>query len=711
MNQELSAWTLSERPGGIAVLTLDLPGASQNILNEQVAEAFALQLRQLQARSDLTGLVLTSGKPESFIAGADIRMLEACDSARQAQRLAERGQALYAGLEALPFPVVAAIHGPCLGGGLELALACHGRICTDAEVTTLGLPEVQLGLLPGTGGTQRLPRLIGLAAALEIILSGRKLRSRQALKLGLVDEVVPQSILLESAIARLAEGRATRRRGLLRWLGDSLPWGRTLLFTLAARRVRRRTHGHYPAPAAIIEAMRTGLDRGMAHGLGVEAVRFGELVMTFQSRALRGLFLAASDLKKQAGDAGPLPVKRVGILGGGLMGGAIAFVTATRAGLPVRIKEIRQEGIAHACRVAYELLNKQVNRHRLTPVARDRQLLRITGSLDYSGMQQVDLVVEAVFEDLPLKQQMVQEVEAHCPQRTIFASNTSSLPIGRIAEAASRPEQLLGLHYFSPVERMPLVEVIPHAGTSEQTLATAVAFARSQGKTPIVVRDRPGFYVNRILAPYLNEAVRILLEGEPVPHIDAALVAFGFPVGPLTLLDEVGLDVAARIAPLLEQQLGERFRAPEAFARLLDDQRQGRKCGRGFYRYPGAGKGTAGKKEDRALYRRLGLAPKVRQAQEAIALRCLLPMLNEAACCFDEAVIANARDGDIGAVFGIGFPPFMGGPYRHMDQLGAAQLVTLMEQYANRYGERFKPCQPLRQMAALGQGFYSAAAP
>jgi len=704
MIQASPNWTLSEHSGGVAVLTLDLPGASQNVLGEQIAEEFAALLQQLKVCSDLSGLVLTSGKSDSFIAGADIRMLNGCDSARQAQQLAERAQALYGELEALPFPVVAAIHGACLGGGLELALACRARICSDAEVTRLALPEVQLGLLPGAGGTQRLPRLIGLAAALEMALSGRKLRPRQALRLGLVDEVVPQSILLETAIGALAGKRSGRRPRLPQRLRDRLPWGRALLFALAARQVQRRSGGHYPAPERIIEAMRTGLEQGMAQGLKVEAERFGELVMTSESRALRELFLASTELKKAAGGGEPLPVRRVGILGGGLMGGGIAYVSAIRAGVPVRIKEVRQEGIAHACRQAYTLLDPQVKRGRLTPMARDRQLLRITGCLDHSGMQQADLVIEAVFEELALKQQMVREVETHCPERTIFASNTSSLPIGGIAEAASRPEQVVGLHYFSPVERMPLVEVVPHEGTSTQTLATVVAFAGRQGKTPIVVRDRPGFYVNRILAPYLNEAVRILLEGEPVTHIDKALVAFGFPVGPLTLLDEVGLDVAARIAPVLEQQLGERFEAPDALVRLLDAQRLGRKGGRGFYRYQRAG----GKKVDRTLYRQLGISPRVRQELEAIAMRCLLPMLAEAARCIDEGVIRCASDGDVGAVFGIGFPPFLGGPYRYMDQLGAAQLVGQMEQYANRYGKRFTPCDPLYRMAAEGSRFYQA---
>ncbi|MGL5729119.1 MAG: 3-hydroxyacyl-CoA dehydrogenase NAD-binding domain-containing protein, partial [Plesiomonas sp.] len=336
----------------------------------------------------------------------------------------------------------------------------------------------------------------------------------------------------------------------------------------------------------IIDVVRIGQSEGFDAGLDAEARHFGELVMTPESAALRSIFFATTEMKKESGaNAKARPLQQIGILGGGLMGGGIAFVTATKAGLPVRIKDVAETGINHALRYSFDLLNKRVKKRILLRSQMQKQMLMLSGGLDYTAYQHRDLVVEAVFEDLNLKQKMVQDIELHGKPETIFASNTSSLPIHQIAAHAQRPENVIGLHYFSPVDKMPLVEVIPHAGTSAETIATTVAFAKMQGKTPIVVADKAGFYVNRILAPYMNEAARCLLAGEAIEHIDAALLDFGFPVGPITLLDEVGIDVGAKIAPSLERELGERFAAPEAFAALLGDDRKGRKNGCGFYLY------------------------------------------------------------------------------------------------------------------------------
>ncbi|MFU9136764.1 fatty acid oxidation complex subunit alpha FadJ [Erwinia tasmaniensis] len=703
-----TAFSLLMRPDNVAVITLDVPGEKVNTLRAE----FASQIREVIARArenpQLAGLVLISGKPDSFIAGADIAMIAGCQTAGEAETLAREGQKVMAEIAALPVPVVAAIHGACLGGGLELALACNQRVCTLDDKTRLGLPEVQLGLLPGSGGTQRLPQLVGASAALDLILSGRTLRARQALKMGLVDEAVPQSVLLDTAVNRVLQGRTLKKAQPLRQRLLNAPAGRALLFAFARRQTRAKTRGNYPATDKILSVVRTGLQHGSGSGYDAEAKAFGQLAMTPESAALRSIFFATSEMKKEPGaDAQPHPIRSVGVLGGGLMGGGIACVVASRGSLPVRIKDINGAGINHAMKYSWDRLTKQVNQRRISPAERQQQMARITGSTDFSGFSRRDVVLEAVFEALPLKQQMVAEVEAHCGPKTIFASNTSSIPIGDIAAGAQRPENVVGLHFFSPVDKMPLVEVIPHAGTHAETVATTVALAKKLGKTPIVVADRAGFYVNRILAPYINEALHCLLSGEPIEAIDNALVQFGFPVGPIQLLDEVGIDIGTHILPILTQAWGERFSAPAAVAAILNDDRKGRKNGRGFYLYDGR-RLSRKKRADPNIYRLLNLTPRTHLSGENIAQRCVMMMLNEAARTLDEQVILSPRDGDIGAIFGVGFPPFLGGPFRYMDRLGAEEVVRTLERLTHDQGERFTPCQRLREMALTRSKFWPA---
>ena len=706
-----SAFTLDIRPDNVAVITIDSPGEKMNTLKAEFGQQVRAIVRQIRDNKTLRGVVLISAKPDNFIAGADINMIARCATAQEAEALARQGQQIMAEIHGLAIPVIAAIHGACLGGGLELALACHGRVCSDDEKTRLGLPEVQLGLLPGSGGTQRLPRLIGVSGALEMILTGKQLRARQALKSGLVDEVVPQSILLQTAVELALKGRPASRSMPIRERVLAGPLGRNLLFRLVGKKTRQKTQGNYPAAERILQVIENGLAHGCSSGYAEEARAFGELAMTSQSQALRSIFFASTDLKKDRGaDAQAGPLNRIGILGGGLMGGGIAYVTACKGGLPVRIKDIQARGINHALKYSWDLLDKQVRRRYLRASERDRQLALISGTTDYQGFAHRDVVIEAVFEDLALKQRMVAEIEAHCSPQTIFASNTSSLPIGDIAAQASRPGQVIGLHFFSPVEKMPLVEVIPHQHTDPQTIATVVKLAKMQGKTPIVVADKAGFYVNRILAPYINEAMRLLVEGEPLDHIDKSLVKFGFPVGPIQLLDEVGIDTGTKILPVLEAAWGERFSPPaNIIDAILNDDRKGRKNSRGFYLYETKGR-TSKKRPDAAVYSLLGVsAPQARLSGQQIAERCVMMMLNEAARCFDEQVIRGARDGDIGAVFGIGFPPFLGGPFRYMDQLGAGEVVAILQRLAAQYGPRFTPCENLLRMAGQGATFWPTA--
>ncbi|MFC4656407.1 fatty acid oxidation complex subunit alpha FadJ [Rheinheimera marina] len=705
-----STFSLSVRPDGVGVITMDVQGESMNVLKAAFADEIKQLLSDIKGNKDIKGLVIISGKADSFIAGADISMLDGCSTAQQAEEIGRMGQQVFNQLEALPVPLVAAIHGPCLGGGLELAMACHKRVATTDNKTVLGLPEVQLGLLPGSGGTQRLPRLVGIQKALDMILTGKQLRAAQAKKAGLVDAVVPKSILLDAAVKLALEGKAKAREVKLNLVGKVLektPFGRSILFSQAKKQTLAKTHGNYPAPLKILDAIEAGISGGINKGLDVEAKAFGELCMTAESKALRSIFFATTAMKKEtgAGDVQPRKVQKAAILGGGLMGGGIANVTATKAGIPVRIKDINQTGIGNALKYSYSLLEKKFRRRFISKTELQKQMSLLTGTTDYSGFHDVDLVVEAVFEDLNLKRQMVKDIEQHCSEHTVFASNTSSLPIGQIAAEAARPENVIGLHYFSPVDKMPLVEVIAHDKTSPETIATTVAFARKQGKTPIVVKDGAGFYVNRILALYMNEAANILLEGEPVEQLDKALVKFGFPVGPITLLDEVGIDVGAKISPILAKELGERFVAPAAFDKLMADGRKGRKSEKGFYLY--GSKAKKGKKQvDPSVYLLLGLNPQERLSLDQIALRCTVQMLNEAVRCLEEGIISSARDGDVGAIFGIGFPPFHGGPFRYIDQMGAATLVAHLRSFEQKHGSRFAPCQLLLDKAERAETFY-----
>jgi 3-hydroxyacyl-CoA dehydrogenase/enoyl-CoA hydratase/3-hydroxybutyryl-CoA epimerase len=721
----VSAFTLKRQDNGIAYLVIDVVGENVNTLKSEFTEQIQAVLAEVKADSSITGIVLCSGKVGTFVAGADINMLDACQSRDEVVALSRQGQRIFSQLEQLSIPIVAAIDGACLGGGLELAMSCTARVCSDSGKTALGLPEVQLGLLPGSGGTQRLPKLVGLQKALDMMLTGKQLRAKQALKAGLVDDVVPNSVLLNVAeqmaitISQRGKKAHVRKQSGVDKLLENNSVGRNIVYQQAQKSVLAKTQGNYPAPVKIIDCVRTGIEFSSENGYQLEAEHFADLVMSDESAQLRQLFFATTEMKKEQGVADVMPAKitKAGVLGGGLMGGGIAFVTATKANVPVRVKDINHKGIGQALNYSYQLLNKKVKRRFMLNSEMQKQLSMITGSIEYTGFKPLDIVVEAVFEDLSLKQNMVAEVEKNCHEQTIFASNTSSLPIGKIAEQAKRPENVIGLHYFSPVDKMPLAEIIPHEKTSDKTISTTVAFAKKQGKTPIVVRDKAGFYVNRILAPYMNEAAILLLDGEPIDKIDKALVAFGFPVGPMQLLDEVGIDVGAKIGPILQADLGERFAAPPAFDKLIADGRLGKKVNKGFYQYQKnnlvktlanriKGIKPGQKQVDESIYSLLSINPSGSLTAAEISKRCTYMMLNEAARCIEEGIVRNARDGDIGAIFGIGFPPFLGGPLRYIDKLGAKSVVAQLSQWAEKHGDRYEPCQALKAMAENDQVYY-----
>jgi len=574
-----------------------------------------------------------------------------------------------------------------------------------------------LGVIPGMGGTQRLPRLIGLQAALDMILTGKNIRAKKALQLGLVDEMVHPAILRDVAIARALElANGTRRparrghgAGATGVLLDTNFAGRSVVFRKARESVMARTHGHFPAPLAALQVVHTGFERGMAEGLREESRRFGELAMTDVSRQLIFLFFATTALKKDPGvDApapAPRPVQKLGVLGAGFMGAGIAAVAAQR-GTVVRLKDTDTGRVGRGLAAVRGVLHEALAKRRITRQQFADQMILVSGTTTYAGFGNADLVIEAVFEDLDLKHRVLRDVEPAMAPDAVYASNTSTIPIARIAEAAVRPERVLGMHFFSPVHRMPLLEVIVTTDTDKQAVVTAVEYGRALGKTVIVVRDGPGFYTTRTLSAYMNEAGLLLDEGTAIEPIDRALAEFGFPVGPITLLDEVGIDVGGKVGLVLGEAFGDRMAPSQALSRVVESGRTGRKGRSGFYRYDKNGKKGP---VDPSVYQLFaggrGLNP---IPGGEIVERCVLAMVNEAVHCLQEGILRSPRDGDIGAVFGIGFPPFRGGPFRYIDSVGADEVVRRLEDLHGRYASRFRPAELLVDMARARQRFYPA---
>lgn len=706
---ESGAFTRDLGADGVLVLTLDVPGEKVNTLGKAMMEELQALLVEMETSADVKAVVLRSGKPENFMAGADIKDFTRIRSAMEGEALSRGGQAILDRLEALKVPLVVAINGACLGGGLELSLAGRYRVATDHPKTALGLPEVMLGIIPGLGGTQRLPRLVGLRTGLDLILTGRSLKASRALRAGLVDEVVPPAILLDvarKAAVRLAEGTLRPARDGITLQEKLL---RPVIFSKARSSVLAKTGGHYPAPLAAIDVVREGTSTSLAEGLKLEAKKFGELSVSPVSRALVSVFFATQEIKKDVGvpeGTETRAVRKLGVVGGGLMGAGIAAAAAD-AGVPVRIKDTSHEALGRALRYAREVYGERQKRGSLSRLEFEKRMNRLSPSTDYSGFRRADLVIEAVFEDLELKRKVLAEVEAATGDETIFASNTSSLPIGDIARDARRPSRVLGMHFFSPVHKMPLLEIIVTPQTDAWATATAVAFGREIGKHVIVVRDGPGFYTTRALAPYMNEAARLVEEGAAIEDVDRAMIAFGFPVGPMTLMDEVGIDVGAKVSKILHHAFGERMQPPPSMARVMEDGRLGRKNKKGFYRYDAEGKKQ---QVDESVYALLsGRQPRTFEPRE-IQDRLVFAFLNESVLCLQDGILRSPRDGDVGAIFGLGFPPFLGGPFRYLDQLGPRFAVEVLERLRAAHGERFTPARLLVEHSREGRSFHPAVA-
>ncbi|MEO7083729.1 MAG: fatty acid oxidation complex subunit alpha FadJ [Gemmatimonadaceae bacterium] len=712
-----SASLSTELADDVLVVTIDQPGSAVNTLSPALAGEFESVFIRVDEDPLINGVVLISGKPDGFIAGADIDQFPQLKSADKAERISKMGQDLLNRLQKLRAPVVVAIHGACLGGGLELSLACRYRVATDHPKTTFALPEVQLGLIPGMGGTQRLPRQVGLQAALDMILTGRNVRGKKALQIGLVNELVHPSILCEIAIDRARSltsrdkqqashlVRTSVPRGPVSALLESNSLGRGVVFKKARESVLEKTHGHFPAPLAALEAVQAGYAHGMTQGLATEARLFGEMAMTDVSRQLVFLFFASNSLKKDPGVPAPAPeaqkVLTLGVLGAGFMGAGIASI-AIQQGTSTRLKDTDTARLAKGFSSIRNVLQERVVRKQITKRQLDDVMTLVGGTTNYSGFASADLVIEAVFEDLGLKHQVLAEVEPRMDTAAVYASNTSTIPIGRIAEVAKHPERVLGMHFFSPVHKMPLLEVIVTPKTAPEATVTAVAYGKRLGKTVIVVNDGPGFYTTRTLSAYMNEAGRMLEEGASIEVIDKALVEFGFPVGPITLLDEVGIDVGGKVQQVLSEAFGARMAASDAMRLVVLAGRTGRKGGKGFYLYDEDGsKGNV----DQTIYEMIG-GQRREFPPDEIVQRCVLALVNEAARCLEEGILRSARDGDLGAVFGIGFPPFLGGPFRYIDSVGVARVVEQLEELNVRFPPRFAPADILVEMAGQRRTFY-----
>ena len=673
---------------GVARIVIDRPDDPVNAIDVKLLEDLAAAIAQAR-EANPRGLVVASGKDGQFMAGADLSLLRGASQA-EAEQASRAMQQVLNELAAVPFTTVAAINGPALGGGLELALACDSRIAADAPTVRLGLTETRLGLIPAAGGTQRLPRLIGLPRALDMILTARQLSPKRALRAGVVDEVVHPAVLPRAAADHALRDRKRRPRGGVTAVERAATWlapARAFALRQARSRTLTETRGRYPAPVAALDAVATGLAKGISAGLDAEARAFGELAAGDTGRNLTALVMLTLRQRKAAfeGLGTPRPIANVGVVGLGFMGSGIAQAAAA-SGLRVRARDRDAAAVAKGLSTIRELTADAAKKGVFERREAARIVGRISGGPDLAGFRNTDLVIEAVFEEIATKRRVVAELEQVLRPDAVIASNTSALPISEIAREARTPERIVGMHFFSPVHKMPLLEIVRPAAADPDAVATAVAVANSLGKTPIVVGDGPGFYTTRVLSTMIGEAFAMLAEGDSMEAIDRAMTDFGWPVGPLLLVDEVGLEVAAHAGETVAKARG--LEAPTIVSALVAEGFKGKHKGGGFYRYDGR------RRTPNPRVREL-LGPPTHPAGGDMAERLTFTFVNEAARCLDEGVLRSAAEGDLGAVLGLGFPPFLGGPFRYADAQ-RQQIVTSLERLAATRGDRLAPAESLR---------------
>lgn len=698
-----------ENQDGIAIIYLDQPKSPVNVLSASMLDDFKNLLDTIEEDQDIKSVVIYSKKSDCWIAGADIKAFMAMKSSEEAEVLSREGNKLLTRLSNLSKPVIAAINGATLGGGLEFALACHYRLASTDKKTVFGFPEVKLGLLPGGGGTQRSVKYVGLRNALDMLLTGKNVYPYKAKKIGLVDELIHKEGLLQAAIKVATQltskdgfKRKPRKKALLDKVLEGTGFGRNFVLKKARETVTRKTRGNYPAPLKILDAVEIGLDNGFAAGLEAESAGFGYLHGTDACRNLIGLFLAMQDNKKLQSNAKNNQVDTIAMIGAGFMGAGITEVSV-KAGYDVILKDISLDGLGKALKTIWNDFNRSVKRKAMGHVQRDELMAKITSTVKETDMKEVDLVIEAVFEDTGLKQKILAGVENTCANNTIFATNTSSLPVADIAANAKRPENVIGMHYFSPVPKMPLLEIIVTDKTSARAKAIATNVGLNQGKTVVVVKDGPGFYTTRILSALTHEAIQVLKQGASIESIDSAMKDWGFPVGPLSLLDEVGIDVAAHIA---RGNLGEMFKdrgieEDDSVQKLADAKLFGRKSHKGFYVYPKKGRKTVNKD----IYKYFGGEERKNLDKSQMQNQIGLSMVNEALLCLQEGILSSAKDGDLAAILGLGFPPFTGGPFSYVNAQGANKILTVLTELQDKHGLRFKPADILVKQAEKGLDF------
>ncbi|WP_372882963.1 3-hydroxyacyl-CoA dehydrogenase NAD-binding domain-containing protein [Psychromonas sp.] len=709
---------------GVATLTFDFPGEKINKLDSGALMELKAHLKALAKNEEIKLLVFRSAKKAMFIAGADINEIKDLVDEEQTYQTIRSGQLIIDAIANLPFPTLAVINGACLGGGCELALACTYRIATDNPKVIIGLPEISLGIIPGFGGCVRLPKLIGLQGALQLILSGKPVAPKKALRLKLVDHLY-NNALEEKSVADFIERLANDSffaKGLIKrhlksskkitqQLLEDYRLGQQLVFKKARMDLLKKTKGHYPAPLQALETIAKTINLKTQQALEVEARAVSKLAVSEISKNLIQLFFTSEALKKETGvsDAGirAQPVNQAAVLGAGVMGGGIAWLLS-KNDIPVRLKDIEWDAVSKGYQTAalYYWQMKKIRKIKDNQIR--VKMNHLAGTVNYNGFKHIDLVVEAVVENMDVKKAVLAEAEAHLPDHAILASNTSSLSITEMAADLKRPENAIGMHFFNPVNRMPLVEIIPGEKTSAQTITTLVQLAKKSGKTPIVVANCAGFLVNRILITFLNEAALILEEGGVVTEIDKAIEKFGLPMGPFVLADEVGIDIGFHVAKILEQAYGERMQVAGLFTQIFQEEKLlGKKAGVGFYQHK-AKKMSYNEDLDKIIqtYRFAhGITATTFNSEEVVD-RCILIMVNEAAKCLQEKVVKNPAYLDMAMIMGTGFPAFRGGLMKYADNRGISKICDRLNELTDLYGERFRPAQLLVEKAKNKEKFY-----
>lgn len=703
---------------GIARMVFDLPGEKVNTFSLPVLQELEKNLDELSGNKKVKFLAFLSGKEDSFIAGADLRSFSGVfNDPVAAKEMIETGHRVFNKIAALPFPTIALIHGVCVGGGLEFALACTYRIATDHSKTQMGLPEVTLGIIPGWGGTQRVPRLVGLMEGLNLILTGKSVNGKKAFKIHLVDALVAWEFKedkLNEFIDFCLSSEGTQEvlakrkpKGLMHWLIEANPLGRAFLFYKAKKDVLHKTKGHYPAPLLALKVVEDSCRLPLQEGLNVEKMAILDNLKNASdiSRNLIHLFFTSEALKKDSGVSGseiPAEVKSTGVLGAGIMGSGIAWVLS-KNDYAVRLKDIDYTALGKGFGTISELYHKSVKDKKMKKSEAALKFQHVSSAVDYSGFENLDLVVEAATENLELKNKLFVDLESTLPSHSIIATNTSSLGIAEMAQVFKSPERFIGMHFFNPVPKMPLVEVVPGKQTSPKTIATAVALCKKIGKTPIVVGDCAGFLVNRIFMMGANELMFLFEEGVEHQKLDAMMLNFGYPMGPFALADEVGIDVMYKVSQVLEKAYGDRMKGATILQQMYEKKLLGKKGGEGFYTYQGKKSAFNPK-----IFKLLQNAKRKDNLSEIeMNDRVMLGMINEAARCLDEGIVKRPDYLDMAMIMGTGFPPFRGGLLKYADTLGINYIVDHLDQFQNKYGMRFTPSRALMEMKNSGKKFYS----